>query len=77
MTSDRVPELLARAAEILEQEFKALPSFSPEQQSDSNLPAIAAVLEEAAHRLGDNYPYFHPMYAGQMLKPPHPVARAA
>jgi glutamate/tyrosine decarboxylase-like PLP-dependent enzyme len=27
--------------------------------------------------MGDNYPYFHPLYAGQMLKPPHPVARAA
>ncbi len=25
----------------------------------------------------DNYPYFHPLYAGQMLKPPHPIARAA
>ena len=39
--------------------------------------AIAQVLDETAHRLGDNYPYFHPLYAGQMLKPPHPVARAA
>ena len=38
---------------------------------------MAAVLEETARRLGDNYPYFHPLYAGQMLKPPHPVARAA
>ena len=38
---------------------------------------LAEVLEETAHRLGDNYPYFHPLYAGQMLKPPHPVARAA
>jgi glutamate/tyrosine decarboxylase-like PLP-dependent enzyme len=27
--------------------------------------------------MGDNFPYFHPLYAGQMLKPPHPVARAA
>jgi glutamate/tyrosine decarboxylase-like PLP-dependent enzyme len=27
--------------------------------------------------LHDNYPYFHPLYAGQMLKPPHPVARLA
>jgi glutamate/tyrosine decarboxylase-like PLP-dependent enzyme len=27
--------------------------------------------------MGDNYPYFHPLYAGQMMKPPHPVARAA
>ncbi len=25
-------------------------------------------------RLGGNYPFFHPRYAGQMLKPPHPVA---
>ena len=24
-----------------------------------------------------NYPFFHPRYAGQMLKPPHPVAVAA
>ena len=38
---------------------------------------LAAVLDETARRLGDNYPYFHPLYAGQMLKPPHPVARAA
>jgi glutamate/tyrosine decarboxylase-like PLP-dependent enzyme len=27
-------------------------------------------------RLRDNYPYFHPSYAGQMLKPPHPAAVA-
>jgi len=38
---------------------------------------MAQVLENVAHRLGDNYPYFHPLYAGQMLRPPHPVARAA
>ena len=35
------------------------------------------VLAEVAERLHDNYPYFHPLYAGQMLKPPHPVARLA
>jgi glutamate/tyrosine decarboxylase-like PLP-dependent enzyme len=38
---------------------------------------MAEVLTQAADRLADNYPYFHPLYAGQMLKPPHPVARAA
>lgn len=38
---------------------------------------LAEVLEATAERLGDNYPYFHPLYAGQMLKPPHPVARLA
>jgi tyrosine decarboxylase/aspartate 1-decarboxylase len=40
-------------------------------------PAIANVLGEVAERLQDNYPYFHPLYAGQMMKPPHPVARLA
>jgi glutamate/tyrosine decarboxylase-like PLP-dependent enzyme len=35
------------------------------------------VLTETARRLQDNFPYFHPLYAGQMLKPPHPVARTA
>ena len=35
------------------------------------------VLTNLAQRLTDNYPFFHPSYAGQMLKPPHPVALAA
>ncbi|MFD3741881.1 pyridoxal phosphate-dependent decarboxylase family protein [Streptomyces sp. NPDC058629] len=29
---------------------------------------------ELARRLGGSYPFFHPRYAGQMLKPPHDVA---
>ena len=37
---------------------------------------LAAAWEEYAGRLQDNYPFFHPRYAGQMLKPPHPVATA-
>ena len=46
-------------------------------RSNGGQDAPARVLAEVAHRLGDNYPYFHPLYAGQMLKPPHPLARAA
>src|SRR5436190_19185157 len=34
-------------------------------------------LDELARRLADNYPFHLPRYAGQMLKPPHPVAWAA
>ena len=60
---------------MLEAEFGSLPEFEP--QPGASAEAMAQVLEETAHRLGDNYPYFHPLYAGQMLKPPHPVARAA
>jgi glutamate/tyrosine decarboxylase-like PLP-dependent enzyme len=73
MTRDPVPGLLSRATELLEAEFAALPEFEPA----ADVEAMARVLEATAHRLGDNYPYFHPLYAGQMLKPPHPVARAA
>ncbi|MFI6578116.1 pyridoxal phosphate-dependent decarboxylase family protein [Nocardiopsis sp. NPDC050513] len=35
---------------------------------------FAAAFEEFTGRLKDNYPFFHPRYAGQMLKPPHPAA---
>jgi glutamate/tyrosine decarboxylase-like PLP-dependent enzyme len=37
---------------------------------------LAAAWAEYTERLQDNYPYFHPRYAGQMLKPPHPAAMA-
>ncbi|MGD0481582.1 MAG: aminotransferase class V-fold PLP-dependent enzyme [Terracidiphilus sp.] len=80
MPHDPFIELLAHAAEALEAEFSALPKFEPQPGADAEAiaqAAMAQVLEETAHRLGDNYPYFHPLYAGQMMKPPHPVARAA
>jgi tyrosine decarboxylase/aspartate 1-decarboxylase len=64
MPWDPVPELLARAPE----------AQTGPAGADA---AMDSVLKETAHRLGDNYPYFHPLCAGQMLKPPHPVARAA
>jgi glutamate/tyrosine decarboxylase-like PLP-dependent enzyme len=75
MPHDPFIELLAHAAEALEAEFGSLPKFEP--QLGAGAEAMAQVLEETAHRLGDNYPYFHPLYAGQMMKPPHPVARVA
>src|SRR5579859_5724166 len=37
---------------------------------------FASVFAEFTGRLRDNYPFFHPSYAGQMLKPPHPAAVA-
>jgi glutamate/tyrosine decarboxylase-like PLP-dependent enzyme len=37
---------------------------------------FAAAFGELTERLKDNYPFFHPEYAGQMLKPPHPAAVA-
>src|ERR1700751_3051845 len=75
MQPDLVPGLLARASERLQEQFAGLPARS--EPAWSGVAGMAAVLADTARRLGDNYPYFHPLYAGQMLKPPHPVARAA
>src|ERR1039458_2483518 len=77
MSNDPVPSLLARATKVLEAEFGSLPAFEPASVSATDTEAMERVLEATAHRLGNNYPYFHSLYAGQMLKPPHPVARAA
>ncbi len=38
---------------------------------------VTEIMSELVERLHENYPYFHPRYAGQMLKPPHPVAMLA
>ncbi|HEY2796629.1 MAG TPA: aminotransferase class I/II-fold pyridoxal phosphate-dependent enzyme [Thermoanaerobaculia bacterium] len=58
----------------LDEGFRDLPDSAEPAPAAAG---IAGVLDEVAGRLRDNYPYFHPLYAGQMLKPPHPVARTA
>jgi glutamate/tyrosine decarboxylase-like PLP-dependent enzyme len=64
---------LQRALERLEGSFAALPPFAPPLVTEDG----ARVLLEVADRLAGDLPYYHPLYAGQMLKPPHPVARLA
>jgi glutamate/tyrosine decarboxylase-like PLP-dependent enzyme len=66
--------ILVAALDRLEAGFAELP---PMAASASETQAMERVLFDVAERLQDNYPYFHPFYAGQMLKPPHPVARLA
>jgi glutamate/tyrosine decarboxylase-like PLP-dependent enzyme len=62
------------AAKRLDAGFANLPAFDSTPVAADGL---AEILNATADRLHDNYPYFHPLYAGQMLKPPHPVARLA
>lgn len=67
-------EALFAAVKKLDAGFAGLPAFELEVAGAAR---IAEVLTATAERLGDNFPYFHPFYAGQMLKAPHPVARLA
>src|SRR5258708_39978467 len=67
-------KILSEALEKLDAGFAALPEFEGQVPGTDR---VAETLAATAQRLQDNYPYFHPLYAGQMLKPPHPVARLA
>jgi glutamate/tyrosine decarboxylase-like PLP-dependent enzyme len=66
-------DLLRSSLATLAEGFEDLPEFVPAFDE----AALADVLQEAATRMQDNYPYYHPQYAGQMLKPPHAIARIA
>src|SRR5438270_6329301 len=74
MLERRSLKALAAALAKLDAGFSAMPEFEP---AALNFAQLDEVLAATATRLQDNYPYFHPMYAGQMLKPLHPVARMA
>jgi glutamate/tyrosine decarboxylase-like PLP-dependent enzyme len=50
------------------------PPFQPDSSLQISDERFATVFSEFTGRLADNYPFFHPSYAGQMLKPPHPAA---
>ncbi|HET9803200.1 MAG TPA: aminotransferase class I/II-fold pyridoxal phosphate-dependent enzyme [Candidatus Acidoferrum sp.] len=66
--------ILTTALTRLDAGFRKLPEIHGKAD---DLARFSEVLSATAERLRDNFPYFHPLYAGQMLKPPHPVARLA
>jgi len=66
-------KLLTNALETLAHGFDDL----PEVTNSLDTTAVEAVLHDVALRMQDNFPYHHPYYAGQMMKPPHVVARLA
>jgi tyrosine decarboxylase / aspartate 1-decarboxylase len=73
LDQDGLPGFL-EALKKLDTGFSELPA---QESRTAGIERVAEVLNATAERLQDNYPYFHPLYAGQMLKPPHPVARLA
>ena len=71
MDLDRWLTAAARAVRDWQQTFGAFEPHPAAQLSDEQFAAAFGALTS---RLAGNYPFFHPAYAGQMLKPPHPAA---
>ncbi|MEV7386455.1 MULTISPECIES: aminotransferase class I/II-fold pyridoxal phosphate-dependent enzyme [unclassified Streptomyces] len=65
---------LGRATDAIQEWADTFGPYRPHPSLDVTDDRFAPVFEEFTDRLKDNYPFFHPHYAGQMLKPPHPAA---
>lgn len=75
-TTDVGADLLGRAVALV-RNWEA--GFGPRPDPEALLPdqrLLEEAWEEMERRMAANHPFFHPRYAGQMLKPPHPVAVA-
>ena len=64
-------ELLAEATKTL---FAGFIERLPEHEIMFDRLRGSAVINELAKRMSGDLPYHHPLYVGQMLKPPHPIA---
>lgn len=71
--TDLIPQVVGAITELKD----SYGVFEVHKSQQVELGRVQEVLAELTDRLDNNFPYFHPHYAGQMLKPPHPVAIAA
>ena len=67
---------VARAVAANQEWAAGFGPFTPHPSLEVSDERFGAAFAEFTERLADNYPFFHPRYAGQMLKPPHPAAVA-
>lgn len=65
---------LPRAVEAVERWQSEYGTFTAHPTVDVADDALGRAFDDLTARLRDNYPFFHPRYVGQMLKPPHPAA---
>src|SRR3954449_7549249 len=72
----QLSELLPRATELIATWEQRFGPYRGHEASAPDAERLAAAWDAFAARMDDHYPFFHPRYAGQMLKPPHPVAVA-
>src|SRR5579875_3898376 len=69
-------ELLARAQALVSAWERRFAPFEPHPAGTPDPERLSRAWARFERRMQNHYPFFHPGYAGQMLKPPHPVAAA-
>ena len=69
--------LVHRALQHVDDWEQSWGAFDPHESLGVDPDRLDAAFDDYLGRLEGNYPFHHPRYAGQMLKPPHPVALAA
>ncbi|MGW3038182.1 pyridoxal phosphate-dependent decarboxylase family protein [Streptomyces sp. NPDC001178] len=65
---------LGRAGDAIQDWADTFGPHQPHPSLQVDDDRFASAFAGFTERLKDNYPFFHPHYAGQMLKPPHPAA---
>jgi glutamate/tyrosine decarboxylase-like PLP-dependent enzyme len=73
---EQLAALLPRAADLIDAWEERFGPYEPHPALRPDPDRLLAAWDAFGARMQDHYPFFHPRYAGQMLKPPHPVAVA-
>ena len=74
--ADQLATLIPQATELIAAWEERFGPYEPHPAGRPDPERLAAAWDAFGARMADHYPFFHPRYAGQMLKPPHPVAVA-
>jgi len=77
MNNISLNEMVSRSAQFRKRFYSRWNSFSTDSSLMIDDNKASETLLKLEERLHENYPFFHPRYAGQMLKPPHEIAIAA
>jgi glutamate/tyrosine decarboxylase-like PLP-dependent enzyme len=72
--SGELAEQLRQAVGQVSEWMAEYGDFAPHPSLDVPLDQLRRATGALQLRLRENYPFFHPRYVGQMLKPPHPAA---
>jgi len=73
---DERAELLERAEALISAWEARFGPVEPHPASAPDGRRLKRAWADFGERMADHYPFFHPRFAGQMLKPPHRVAAA-